>query len=247
MFHLFEVMVDGMSAVYVSKDADSLGGLIVITDKVMEVYPEMWIFWVSFVFIGTISLMALVPAIFVELNLRDAEEARKKQHKKEWEERVEKQRHALELIFHTADLDGSNSVSREEMDEFLATKDVLKRLGLEPEKYIDEEDEEVVEDMMDVRQLRMEFTMVYDALEADGRTELSCEEFIDTFRQMRAKPMDQVVLTLQQEIFKLRTLMNANNAKLHEELKRLNSKLDRGDSSADPDGKPADSRRGSLA
>merc|ERR1719401_92897 len=227
MFHLFEVMVDGMSAVYVSKDADTLGGLIVITDKVMEVYPEMWLFWVGFVFIGTISLMALVPAIFVELNLRDADLARKKQHKKEWENRVEKQRHALELIFHTADLDNSNSVSREEMEEFLGTKDVLKRLGLEPEKYIDEDDEEVVDDMMDVKQLRMEFSMVYDALEAEGRNELSCEEFIDTFRQMRAKPMDQVVLTLQQEIFKLRTLMTGQDRRLRKEMGRIADAIDR--------------------
>merc|ERR1712050_78321 len=218
MYHLFEVMVDGMGAVYVGEHADAMGGIVIITDKVIKVHPQMRIFWICFVFIGTISLMALVPAIFVELNLRDAGETVKLQYKKEWEQRVETQRHALELIFQTADLDGSDSMSREEMDEFLSTKDILKRLGLQPERYNDEEEEEeVLEDMLDVRQLRMEFTMVYDALEAEGRTELSCEKFIETFRQMRARPMDQVVLILQQEIFKLRTLLDTNTTTLQKQ------------------------------
>merc|ERR1719277_22394 len=93
MFHLFEVMVDGMGAVHISEVAEG-SGVVFITQKVMEAHPRMWVFWVAFVFVGTISLMALVPAIFVELNLRDAENAKKMQMKKEWHEHVEKQRHA---------------------------------------------------------------------------------------------------------------------------------------------------------
>mmetsp|Transcript_441 Transcript_441/g.1157 ORF Transcript_441/g.1157 Transcript_441/m.1157 type:complete len:184 (+) Transcript_441:2-553(+) len=173
----------------------------------MEVNPHMWFFWVAFVFIGTISLMALVPAIFVELNLRDAENVKKSQVVKEWNERVEKQRHALELIFRTADEDNSNSVSRGEMDKFLSGKDVLKSLGLDEAEQVDDDDEDAPAEKLDVKQLRMEFALVYDALEAEGRTELSCEEFIEAFKQLRAKPVSPDVLVLQQEIFKLRSLL----------------------------------------
>jgi len=219
MFCLFEVMVDGMSAVHMS-ELDHHDGAVFIAQKVLEAHPRMWIFWVAFVFVGTISLMALVPAIFVELNLRDAEVADKKRAKKEWEQRVEIQRSALERVFFMADEDGSKAISREEMDNFLQTSDALVQIGLEASKETDDdEDPENAREQLDAKQLRMEFAMVFDAIEAEGRTELSCSEFIEAFRKMRAKPVDQVVLTLQQEIFKLRTLMVMQNRKLQDDLK----------------------------
>eukprot|EP00444_Apocalathium_aciculiferum_P044192 CAMPEP_0183534138 /NCGR_PEP_ID=MMETSP0371-20130417/26678_1 /TAXON_ID=268820 /ORGANISM="Peridinium aciculiferum, Strain PAER-2" /LENGTH=578 /DNA_ID=CAMNT_0025734469 /DNA_START=1 /DNA_END=1737 /DNA_ORIENTATION=+ len=216
MYHLFVVMVDGMGALHITDDSLAPGGMVVITEKVTEVHPHMRLFWIAFVFVGTISLMALVPAIFVELNMRDAELARKRSQKDDWERRVEAQRAALEAVFKGADKDNSNAISRSEMDEFLMTKDALKRIGLEKDE---EDDDGVHGDHVDVRQLRMEFSMVYDTIEAEGRQELSSSEFIEAFRQMRAKPMDQVVVMLQQEIFKLRTVMSTENSKLRDEIR----------------------------
>lgn len=213
MYHLFIVMVDGMGSLHVVSPDD----IIIITEKVTDIYPQMWIFWTAFVFVGSISLMALVPAIFVELNLRDADCSRQISQKIEWENRVEAQRAALQVVFHAADKDRSNAISRREMDLFLQQEDVMKQIGL------DQETDDAVEneDRVNIRQLRMEFSMVYDEIEAHGRYELSWNEFIDAFRQMRSKPMDQVVLTLQQEIFKLRTLMTKQNNRIKSEIKAL--------------------------
>merc|ERR1711972_600986 len=222
MLHLFEVMVDGMGAVHMSDKSEAPGGMVFITQKVTEVHPNMWFFWVAFVFVGTISLMALVPAIFVELNLRDAELAEKRRAKKEWERRVETQRSALETVFQMADKDGSNAISRVEMDAFLQQSDALVHIGFEALDEDNEDDENNVE-QLDAKQLRMEFSMVFDAIEAEGRQELSCVEFVDAFRKMRAKPVDEVVLTLQQEIFKLRTLMVMEIRKLQDELRCVSS------------------------
>jgi len=220
MYYLFTVMVAGPGAIHFSEISDHPGGLVVITDHVMGIYPMMWIFWVTFIFLSTISLIALSPAILVELNLRDIQVAHDKQVKQEWEARIERQRNVLESIFQAADVDGSNSVSREEVDTFLQTKGIVKYLGLDRQwdedhiyHGIDQPKEK-----MDVSNLRMEFTMVYDDLEADGRRELSCDEFIESFKQMRAKPMDQVVLILQQELYKLRTLIMSENKMLQDEL-----------------------------
>jgi len=210
MFFLFEVMVDGMGAVHVSETSEAPGGLVIITHKVMQSHPNMWIFWVAFVFIGTISLMALVPAITVELNLQDAERQKEALHKDAWELRVETQRHVLEKIFEKVDIDRSNSISREEVGAFLSRKDVLRQLGLD--QYDADEYDDVHK--VDLNQLRMEFTRVYDALESEGRSDLGVEDFIDAFRQMRVKPLDQTVLTLQQEIFNLRTIMTQENSKI---------------------------------
>jgi len=204
-----------MGAVHVTEASDAPGGLVIITHQVMDMHPNMWIFWVAFVFIGTICLMALVPAITVELNLQDAERQKEALHKDAWEQRVETQRHVLETIFRKVDVDGSDSISREEVGAFLSRTDVLEQIGLD--QYEADEYAEV-EHKIDLNQLRMEFTRVYDALESEGRTELCCEDFIDAFRQMRHKPLDQTVMTLQQEIFNLRTIMTMENGNIQARL-----------------------------
>lgn len=215
MYFLFEVMIDGMNAIHVSEVAEEAGGFVVITHKVMAVYPSMWIFWVGFVFIGTISLMALVPAITVELNLRDAQRVKDERQMTEWNARVEAQRDLLERLFKSVDVDSSNSISREEVNAYLGRKDILSQLGLD--KVKDAEDEDDVR-LVELHQLRMEFTRVYDAVEAEGRTDLDQEEFIEAFRRLRAKPLDQTVLILQQEIFNLRTVLLAESYKIQARL-----------------------------
>lgn len=228
MFILFNVMVDGMGAMHVpSGRAD----MIIITETVTQAHPHMSVFWIAFVFIGSISLMALVPAIFVELNLRDADKSRHRQIKHDWDRRVETQRAALELVFQAADKDKSHSLTRREVEDILQDKGILNQLSLDRES--DDEEDDVYKEKLDIRHLRMEFSMVFDTIEAEGRKDLNCAEFIEAFRQMRAKPMDQVVVTLQQEIFKLRILMETENRRILQEIRRLADRGERDRASPD--------------
>lgn len=209
MFHLFEVMVDGLGAMAV--DHELHGGMtrmVIITEKVMDEVPMMWIFWVAFVFVGTISLMALVPAIFVELNLRDAEATRVKEEAEAWEERVNSQQHLLESLFRAADADGSDSVSREEIDEAFKNPDLMAEVGLDG--LIDEKG-----DKIDMIQMRMEFGMVFDSIESEGKAELCLNEFLDAFRKLRQKPVSAEVLALQREIFSLREFIKSEMHMVH--------------------------------
>merc|ERR1719191_2033892 len=98
--------------------------MVIVAQKAMDAMPQMWIYWVVFVFVGPISLMALVPAIFVSINLRDAEKNKDKDIQEEWSEIVKSQREQLEKLFRLADTDNSDSLSREEMEEAFADEEL---------------------------------------------------------------------------------------------------------------------------
>merc|ERR1711972_647240 len=89
MYHLFAVMVDGLDAVHISGASNNHGEIVVITECVLKVYPRMWIFWVIYTLIGTISLIALAPAIFIDLNLRDAALVQERLERDAWERKVD--------------------------------------------------------------------------------------------------------------------------------------------------------------
>merc|ERR1712151_359615 len=124
----------------------------------------MWIFWCAFVFIGTISLLALVPAITVELNLRDAQAVREDQQKKEWDDVVDRQRVALERVFQHLDKDNSQTVSWQEVDEMLSHPNALLKLGFQSEVDDDTADPGEMAKKFQLGNLRMEFTRVYDSI-----------------------------------------------------------------------------------
>lgn len=206
MYYLFTIMVDGMGAVHITSTPRP-GILVVITEKVVDAHPEMRFFWIVYALVGTISLIALAPAIFIDLNMRDAQIAQQKHKQECWERRVDAQKELLETIFKAADSDCSNSLSREEIDVFLQRRDVMNLMNpLREESDIFQDDPSMDQGSTDhdLRHLRLEFQMVYDHMEEQGKKDLSCKEFIDAFRKMRKKPVDQVVLALQEEILKLR-------------------------------------------
>mmetsp|Transcript_75910 Transcript_75910/g.210716 ORF Transcript_75910/g.210716 Transcript_75910/m.210716 type:complete len:451 (+) Transcript_75910:69-1421(+) len=208
MFHLFRVMVDGMSATCVTQKTDFSGGVVVITDKTMKIYPSMWIFWVVYIFFGNITLMALVPAIFVELSINEMLAKQKEARNTGWE--VQNRAHMLECVFACADVDGSQTVNRTEFANFLVQRGVLDKLRETVEELASTEDDpEIAQQiLLDAKNLctdfTMDFTMVFDAMEALGKYDLTAPEFRAMLKQLRAKPLDQMVHCLQQEVFKLR-------------------------------------------
>merc|ERR1712166_1106631 len=93
--------------------------IILITQKVMDVKPRMYIFWIGFVFFGSIALTDLVPSIFVVLNLQQAEHLKQETQAAEWQQKVKEQRIILEKLFKLADVDASDTVSRQELESLL--------------------------------------------------------------------------------------------------------------------------------
>lgn len=205
MWHLFEVMVDGLSALHVIHGHHG-SELVVITHRVSEEFPRMWIFWTTFVFLGTIALTALVPAIFVELNLRDAEAKRKEDESAEWEKRIKGQREVLGRLFEVADADLSDSVSKEELDVVLDNDATLEANGMQ----------EIIEQKAD---FLMEISRVFDDLPS-GQEELSREEFLHAFMRLRQTPASPEVLELQREVYGLRSFMREELQRLRQDLVR---------------------------
>merc|ERR1719456_616499 len=61
----------------------------------------------------------------------------------------------------------------------------------------------------------MEFGMVFDAIESEGKTELCLSEFLEAFRKLRQKPVSPEVLALQREIFSLREFIKSEMHMVH--------------------------------
>merc|ERR1712232_701390 len=123
---------------------------------------------------------------------------------------MEKQRPIMTHIFHLADTDGSDSLSRHEVEEFLSGEDVLTQLGLDDHADPDKADDEMGEEKLDVNRLRMEFSMVFDALDqGNDENELSCQQFIEAFEELKSKRVSPEQVAMQQEIYKLRTILSA--------------------------------------
>lgn len=197
MWHLFEVLVDGFGAKYV---INAFGGpqIILITARVDEVSRGMWIFWIFFVFAGSIALTDLVPSIFVVMNLHAAERQKKLDEVADWQKRVEDQRVALDKLFMLADVDKSDGVSRQELEDMLQNEAALKKARLH----------DILEQKKDIQ---MEVDRVFDEL-PPGYTELSHKEFLDVFSRLRSAPISAEVLALQKEVYSLRSFIRTELA-----------------------------------
>lgn len=97
-------------------------------DKVLEVQPEMKLFYIIFIFIAGIALMSLVPAIFIEMHMTSHEIEGRKSAERLLRRTLRKEAIMLTHLFHLVDVDGSGSVSAIEMERAMKSPDVLYKL-----------------------------------------------------------------------------------------------------------------------
>mmetsp|Transcript_145578 Transcript_145578/g.363072 ORF Transcript_145578/g.363072 Transcript_145578/m.363072 type:complete len:462 (-) Transcript_145578:275-1660(-) len=88
-------------------------------ERTVSAKPGIFPFFLCFIFVASIAIMSLVPAIFIELNLSDREKAEKMRVEKEKEDLYKSKERALKHFFKLIDRDRSGKVSISEMAHFL--------------------------------------------------------------------------------------------------------------------------------
>lgn len=180
MLTLFEIM--------------TLDGWTTTAQLVTSEFPGMIWFFLVYIFCAAIALMSLVPAIFVELNLESTAKEKEAKAKAAEEQAREDTKLMLHRLFRLTDVSKNGLVSREEMADALARREVQDALR----------NTDVVateQDLGDVS-LTMEdlFGETQDALRANPdftsqhspRPELGESDFVDGF--LRGKEVSDLVV-----------------------------------------------------
>jgi len=92
-------------------------------ERTANAKPGILPFFVCFIFVASIALMSLVPAIFIELNLSDKEKAEQRRVQKEREDTYKSKARVLKHFFKMVDRNGNGLVSISEMSWFLKHSD----------------------------------------------------------------------------------------------------------------------------
>lgn len=99
-----------------------------LIEPTLEFNPNYLILFILYIFLASIALMSLVPAIFVEQSMTARERA---QEEKERHERIAQRKHDEEMLhqlFLLADTDGSGKCSLEELKKVIFDHDAMQRL-----------------------------------------------------------------------------------------------------------------------
>lgn len=106
----------------------TMDGWIRTAEAVIEKYPSMIFFYCSFIFIAGLSLISVVPAIFIELHMSAQkandiyrQEAKQKRERQQIENMVEQ-------LFETVDADNSGQVSLDELAMALRDEGTMHEL-----------------------------------------------------------------------------------------------------------------------
>jgi len=186
MYCMFQVMVDGLCAVHWNEQQVA----IVITEAVLYRDPKMWLFWVIFVFVGCIAVMTLIPAIFIEVNMRHSEKLREEKKKIRWAKKQAKKQDQLNVLFSRADQDFSDTLTHLEILEVLQDPDVTQELGFTAE---------------DCKQMLFEVNQIFDHFkqqsECDEEIELNRKQFIKAVNRGNDVIISEDVDYLQKNIY----------------------------------------------
>jgi len=147
--------------------------------EVLAKRPEMWLFYVVFVFIAAIALMSLVPALFIEINMAKREKEKERMATRKKHERARKRRGVLSHLFALMDSNGDGVVSVAEMQAALEREGLMQQIA-----------------GADVRVIRLAlFDLIETKFEETGSREhiMSRREFVDTVMKA-SDDVDNLVL-----------------------------------------------------
>jgi len=97
-------------------------------ERTADAKPGILPFFVCFIFVASIAIMSLVPAIFIELNLSDKEKAEQLRVQREREDTYKTKERVLKQVFKMVDRNRNGLVSTSEMSWFLQHSDRVNQL-----------------------------------------------------------------------------------------------------------------------
>lgn len=98
------------------------------TQEVVDLYPNMRAFYIAFIFVGGLSLIAVVPPIFIEMHMAGQKLEEETCEQRAKEAKRQKVAMMVERLFDIVDADGGGSVSVEEIQTALTDDKIMQRL-----------------------------------------------------------------------------------------------------------------------
>lgn len=102
-----------------------------LIEPTIEFNPNFLILFILYIFLASIALMSLVPAIFVEQSMTAREHAKESSAKQEAAAQRKHDQAMLHELFQLADTDKSGNASLDELKKVIFDHEVLKRLEVE--------------------------------------------------------------------------------------------------------------------
>lgn len=141
--------------------------------------PNMQIFFIFYIIVTAFTILSLMTGVVSErvlMETKEQEDAMKAQRDQQLREFMEE----VQNLFEAADTDGSRTISRVEFKKILKDKDATKRLlanGIEVYDF----------DLLEL----------FDCLDLQGKEELTHDEFVEGFRNIRGEAKAKDLLKLQ--------------------------------------------------
>lgn len=166
MFTLFQIM--------------TLDSWTAIVRPLMDVHPEIFLFFVFFISIAVFVLMNLVTAVIVEHAFSGAKDEAE-ELAVILEREKEKELSELQVLFESLDASGDGRVSRQELFDASKKRKVRQKLRA-----------------MDI--MPKDIEELWNILDASGDGELEGEEFINGIRRLRGEAKAKDILRLEREL-----------------------------------------------
>lgn len=115
---------------------------VVLIEPTLKYNPNFLILFIFYIFLASIALMSLVPAIFVEQSMNARECAKEEKDRKATKAKNKHDQAMLHELFRLADTDGSGKASLEELKKVVFDHRAMKKL--QTEGYTNEGDVEDV-------------------------------------------------------------------------------------------------------
>jgi len=198
---------------------------VMMTEHITQKRPDMYMFFVIYIFCGSVALLALVPGMFIQFLLMEREFTQISDANRSKKDLQDKWAPLLFELFRVMDVDGSGYVSVSELDKFLNEGDCvmkLKLLGLHED--------------CDVQDIKHGLFLMWqersrEALDDVIEIEVSYEELVDCIIRIKYDlPEDflhRSTTQLRLEVKQTLDFMRDEFRKAHHDLHKFDSRLSR--------------------
>jgi len=165
---------DLFASMYTMFQLMTLDNWINTVDRILKVKPGMFFFFMGFVFFGSIALMSLVPAIFIELNMTAREKEKAKEQSARQKANSVMKRRMLRHLFRLVDKDGNGWADIAEMQVLLDDPNLARSLGRHGNA-------DIAEDLLDMKlgvYMLLESKLEEYSPEEEWKAKVTEEEFI---------------------------------------------------------------------